>query len=94
MPLTHVVLMKLKPEGDADHLAALLNDLNGRIPGLQSMSAGSNVVPSDRAFDLALVSVFDDLEAMQAYQTHPAHVAVAGEIRAAADQIVAVDFDS
>lgn len=94
MPLTHVVLMKLAPAGDADHLAALLNDLNGKIPGLQSLSAGRNVVPSERAFDLGLVAVFDDHDALQEYQSHPAHVAVAGGIRAAAEQIVAVDFDS
>jgi len=93
--LIHVVMMNLRdPEADADRLAGLLNDLNGQIPELQSMAAGRNVVASDRAWDLALVSRFDDLAAMQAYQTHPAHVAVGAQIRAAATELAAVDFDA
>lgn len=93
--LTHVVMFKLNdPATDGPRLAAALNGLAGQIPGLQSVSAGVNEIPSDRAWDMALVTVFDDLEAMQAYQTHPAHVAAATEIRAAATQIAAVDFTS
>lgn len=92
--LTHVVMMKLAEGADGAHLATQLNGLEGKIPGLQSISAGVDVIGSERSWDLGLVAVFDDLDAMNAYQTHPAHVAVAGEIRAAATQIVAVDFES
>ncbi len=92
--LTHVVMMKLHDPATADELAGLLNGLNGQIPGLVSMSAGPDVLKSERSWDLALVSVFDDMDAMQGYQTHPAHVAVTGRIRECASALAAVDFTS
>ena len=91
--LTHVVLIKLTDPSLADHLAGLLNGLDGQIPGLVSISAGADVVRSERSWDLALVTVFEGMAAMEAYQTHPAHVAVATELRAAASELAAVDFE-
>lgn len=89
---THVVMMKLNDKADAARLCELLNGLNGQIPGMQSMLAGEDVIGSGRSWDMCLVSTFDDRAAMDAYQTHPAHVAVAGEIRAAAAELATVDF--
>lgn len=92
--LTHVVMMKLTDPAEAGRIADLLNGLDGQIPGLVSISAGVDVVRSERSWDLVLVSVFDDMDAMQGYQTHPAHIAVAAEIRAAASELAAVDFEA
>ncbi len=92
--LTHVVMFRLSDPSRAPHLAELLNGLNGQIPDLVSMSAGPDVLGSDRSWDLALVSVFEDMAAMQRYQVHPAHEAVAAEVRAAAADSAAVDFET
>lgn len=91
--LTHVVMIKLTDPSLADHLAGLLNGLDGQIPGMLSISAGADILRTERSWDLVLVTEFEDMAAMQGYQTHPAHVAVAGELRAAASELAAVDFE-
>lgn len=91
--LTHVVMMNLQdPAADGARIAELLNALRGKVPTLRSMSAGTDVIRADRSWDLALVSTFDDVDGLEAYRTHPEHVAVLTQIQAAATQIAAVDF--
>jgi hypothetical protein len=90
--LTHVVMIRLADPSTAPRLVDLLTGLVGQVPGLRSVQAGPNVVPSARAWDFGFVALFDDEAALAAYQVHPAHVAVAGEIRAAATEIAAVDL--
>lgn len=94
--LKHVVFMKLAggPQGEAaGRIAAGLRGLPAQIPQLQALEVGADVVQGERSYDLALIASFADLEAMKAYQVHPAHVAVLAEIKAAASAVAAVDFE-
>ncbi len=50
-----------------------LLSLQGKIEQLLSIEVGIDVLRSERSFDLALITVFDSLDAMKAYQVHPAH---------------------
>jgi hypothetical protein len=54
---------------------------------------GANIVPSERSFDLALVSTFNSLADLQAYQAHPAHVEVGGFMGPLCESIVSVDYE-
>lgn len=94
-PLTHVVLFKLAEPSPAaaDALVARLRSLDGQIPELQQMEVGRNVVHSGRSYDVALITRFAGLAEMQAYQVHPAHVAVVETIRAVTSASVVVDFE-
>lgn len=93
--LTHIVMFKLK-ENTAENIATIRQALLGlkeQIPLIRKVEVGANVVPSDRAYDIALVMVFDSLEDMEAYQVHPAHVAVSTEvIKPRVTSAVAVDY--
>ena len=94
-PLTHVVLFKLRhhsPEA-VDALVQLLRSMEGQIPTLRRLEAGANVVASARAYDIGLVTYFDSLADMEAYQVHPLHQHVSAQLRAASEAIVAVDFE-
>lgn len=94
--LTHVVLFKFKPETTPEQAAGLeaaLKGLPALISEIREFRVGTDVVRSERSYDLALVSGFDDLAAMQRYQIHPDHQAVGAQVRALCSGVVAVDFN-
>lgn len=93
--LTHIVFFKLKDPSAAnlDKAAGVLKALKGRIPSLRSMTAGVDVVRSERSFDVALVAVFDDLAGLEAYRVHPLHVEAANYLKSVSTAIAAVDYE-
>ena len=94
--LTHVVLFKLKdrsPEA-VETTAEVLRGLAGKIASLQAVEVGVNVVPSARAYDIALITRFASLADMELYQVHPIHQGVLAHMREVMETAVAVDFES
>ena len=93
--LTHIVCFKYKadtPESvRADHRSRL-RALKG-IDGIVSLTVGEDVVHSPRSYDMALVVVFSDRPALDAYQKNPQHVPVAQFGASLCDSIVAVDYE-
>lgn len=94
--ITHIVLFKLSnPTGEAvTTVLDKLLSMEGKIPQLRHLEAGSDVIRSERSYDVALVTRFDSLDDLRAYQIHPYH---AGEVlplmRSACSSIVAVDYE-
>ena len=94
--LTHIVLFKLSertPE-NAQKLREVLLGMAGRIPQIRHMEVGVNVVPSERACDVALFQRFDSLPDLQEYQAHPNHQEVLKYIHAVTASRVSVDYES
>lgn len=94
--LTHVVLFKFKPETTAEQAAQLESGLKGLpsvIDEIREFRVGRDIIRSERSYDLGLVSAFDDLEAMQRYQVHPAHQQVVAMVKTLCSGVVAVDFN-
>jgi len=94
--LKHLVFFKFKPEASEEAIADLvasLRGLPGQIPEIREFLVGRDVVRSERSYDLALVSGFDDLAAMNRYQVHPDHQAVVAKVKALCAGVVAVDFE-
>lgn len=94
--LTHVVMFKLKDRSESSMHEARnqLETLAGNIPELQSIEVGTDMIRSERSFDLVLIARFADKAALQAYQVHPVHVPVLAYMREASESIVAVDFEN
>jgi len=90
--LTHVVLFTFASLDHAHEARRRLLTLVGQIPEIQHLEAGVDVVRSERSFDLALITRFASLEAMEAYQVHPAHQEVVAYIKTVATKVVAVDY--
>jgi hypothetical protein len=95
--ITHIVFFKLSeptPEKIAGTREKLLS-MSGKIPELRHLEVGIDVIRSERSYDLALVTRFDSLADLQAYQVHPWH---AGEVlphmKSVCSSIVAVDYES
>lgn len=95
--ITHVVMMKFKPEVTAeaiDELEALLDRLPDIIDEIQSYDFGRDVVRSARSYDFALVSVFANLDTLKHYQDHPEHQVVVRKLGSMCEQIAAVDYEN
>ncbi|MBK8987310.1 MAG: Dabb family protein [Chloroflexi bacterium] len=94
--ITHVVMFKLEDGSDASIQRAIekIHALAGNVPSLRSLEVGQNVIPSARAYDLALIARFDDLAGLEAYRTHPEHLPVLAYMRAVSETSAAVDFES
>jgi len=94
--LKHVVFMKFRSgtsEADLTRLEKGLAALPGKIPEIKSFEFGRDTLHTERSYDFALVSAFDDLESMKRYQVHPDHVVVLQIVRELCESILAVDFN-
>jgi stress responsive alpha/beta barrel protein len=95
--ITHIVFFKLKDKSPASLQAAKekLLSMNGKIDLLRHLEAGTDVIRSERSYDVALVTRFDSLADLQAYQVHPYHANEVGAyMKAASESVVAVDYES
>ena len=93
--IKHIVFMKFKKgvtDKDIAELEKLMAGLPGRIPEIKEYQFGRDVVRSERSYDFALVSAFDDLEALKRYQPHPDHQPVLAKVKEMSEAILAVDF--
>ncbi|MFI9269728.1 Dabb family protein [Kitasatospora sp. NPDC052896] len=95
--IRHLVLFKLNDgiaKDDERALAAAegFEGLDQQIPELLEWQTGWNISPREVAYDYAINSLVADQDALQAYATHPAHVAAAARWREIATLVVA-DFE-
>jgi len=97
MMITHIVFFKLihrSPESLAKARNVLMS-MAGKIPQLRYLEVGVDVLHSPRSYDLALITKFDSLEDLEAYQVDPYHrEEVVKYIKTVTDSSVAVDYES
>ncbi len=79
--VTHIVLMNLHDTNDCDFVSKQVHSLAGRVPGLSEVRGGSSVVQLKTTWDLGFMMQFTDENSVLNYQTHPAHIVVAGHIK-------------
>lgn len=91
--IRHIVLFKLNDRADAEEAAATLRGMDGKIESLRSLEAGVNVVESDRAYDVAVHTTFDDLAGLKIYADHEVHAPVIKRMRELSSSIVAIDYE-
>jgi len=93
--IKHVVFMKFKAgvtEKDIEDLEKAMAKLPGSVPEIKEYQFGRDIVRSERSYDFALVSAFEDLEALKRYQPHPDHRPVLAKVKEICENILAVDF--
>ena len=94
---THIVFFKFTdPSREMiEQTRDLLLSMEGNIPLLRHLEVGVDVIRSERSYDLALVTRFDSLDDLQAYQVHPYHAdEVVPFMKANCNSVVAVDYES
>ena len=99
-PIVHIVSWRLNGATPADRarqaerIVSAFQAGRADIPGLLRLDVGRNVVDAPDAWDVALCMVFASRADLDAYQRHPAHLAIkalVGPMRSARAQ---VDFES
>jgi len=91
--IKHVIMWKFR-EGQKEAMEEFLTRLkalNGVIPQIVSMEVGVSCNP-DNNFDAVLISTYDSMEDMKAYQNDPRHVEVSQLCKAIRTERAAVDF--
>ena len=93
--ITHIVLFKLKErtEQGIEQAKDLLLSMEGKVEQLRYLEVGVDLIHSERSADIALVTKFDSLEDLQAYQVHPYHAGeVAAYMKGVCSTVVTADY--
>ena len=94
--LTHIVVWKYRADVSEttreDHRTQL-RGLRHIVPGIQSLSVGSDVLHSPKSYDTGLVAIFDDRSVLDAYTVHPDHVKVVEFGHSVLETMAKVDFE-
>ncbi|WP_461615776.1 Dabb family protein [Clostridium sp. Marseille-QA1073] len=92
---THIVFFKLK-EATYENLQKAKNillSMEGNIPMLKYLEVGVDELHTERSYDIVLITRFDSLNDMNAYQIHLYHVAqVLAPLKDMIESSKAVDY--
>ncbi|MCQ6560799.1 Dabb family protein [Paenibacillus mendelii] len=94
--ITHIVMFKLK-DNSAENVAQtvqILRNMEGKIDELISIEVGTDILHSERSYDIALVTKFESMDALSAYQVHPVHQKVIEHMTQVREASVSVDYES
>ncbi|MCO6181080.1 Dabb family protein [Ciceribacter sp. RN22] len=86
-PVRHIVMWNVAGDTAEERATAIeivrnaFEALRGRIPGLTSLEIGIDHSRIDYACDMVLVTDFDNEASLQAYATHPLHLAVRDQLQ-------------
>lgn len=86
-PVRHIVMWNVAGDTAEERATAIeivrnaFEALRGRIPGLTSLEIGIDYSRIDYACDMVLVTDFDSEASLQAYATHPLHLAVRDQLQ-------------
>lgn len=94
--ITHIVFFKLKDgsEENVARAAQVLKDMEGKIEVLKSIEVGIDVLHSERSYDIALITKFESMEALEVYQVHPVHKKIIEYMLQVREASISVDFES
>jgi hypothetical protein len=97
--IKHLVMWRLDETaggkaGNALKLKLLLEGLNGRIPGLLKLEIGIDFSQEGDSSDVVLYSEFENRQALDAYQVHPAHAEVAPFVKSVRAERRVVDYET
>lgn len=97
--VTHIVMWSFVPElsgeekkAAGEKMKALLEPIRALVPGTLDIRVNVNALESSNR-EVMLFSTFETVEALQAYQTHPAHVEAGKYIRSVTCDRACMDFE-
>lgn len=94
--IKHIVLFKLKDisvDGVKKANKTLLS-MKGKIMELKKIEVGIDITRSDRSYDIVLITRFENIQDLKAYQMNPLHMEVADYMVSVAESIVVVDYET
>lgn len=94
--IRHIVFFKFKDSIRDDEVRKLedgLGALPARIPEIRQYEMGRDITGSEREFDFALVSSFDDIDSLHRYRVHPEHQKILKLVDEICSSVNSVDFE-
>ena len=98
--IKHIVLWTFLDQAEGrskqenmDWVKASLLDLRPIIPELLSMEVGQDIGVGRDTCDMALITTFADVAALDTYQHHPAHKAISAYVAKVRASRACVDFE-
>ena len=93
--ITHIVLFKLKDRSEQSiaRTAQVLKDMEGKIEELKFLEVGVDIIHSERSYDIALVTKFESMDGLNAYQVHPVHKKVIEHMAEVRESSASVDYE-
>ena len=93
--IKHIVCWRFAPENKQENIEEAkrrLLTLPALVKEIRFFDVGINFNDSEFAYDMVLVSEFDDKEALEHYQNNPEHKEVSAFIRSVITQRAVVDY--
>lgn len=98
--INHVVLFKLKEFENEDQKAVVRNkiknallSLKDKVEELKYIEVGQNHELNSASFDICLITHFESLKDLDAYQVHPEHLKVVEVVKPNVASRAVVDFE-
>jgi len=99
--INHIVMIKLKPFSGKEEKLEKANEIKKALEALPALikeikfyEVGLNIIESERASDIVLLSKFDNLEDLDTYRVHPEHQKVVTLIGEYAEKVTASDYEN
>ena len=95
MSLQHIVWLKKKDDCSQQQMQVLLEEvcsLTNVISQIQSINSGTNITDRADGYTHGIIVTVADQQALEAYISHPAHVAIGKKLIKNAD-ILAMDYE-
>ena len=92
--ITNTLLLKLKDRNkeNISKTMDVLLSMQGKIEVLRDLKVAADIRHGPSSYDLMLIVKFDSMEDLNAYLTHPAHLAVGKYIAGVVDASAAVCY--
>ncbi len=77
--IKHIVMFNFKNQNKDKNIKKakeMLNGLINTVPSLKNIEVGINFSKEDRAMDLSIITLFDNIEGLEEYANHPEHLKV------------------
>jgi hypothetical protein len=93
--IKHIVLFKLSEKNpeNLEKAVSSLKSLEGNIETLRFIEVGIDFKESEKSYDIALTTHFDNKEGLETYAKHPNHLPVVEVMQALCSQRVVVDYE-
>ena len=97
--IRHVVAWRLRAtdpaqkEADAAEIVRVLSALRETVPSVKELNVGANMAYFEKNWDVVLVADYETLADLEAYQTHPEHVAAAPVVASRVSDRASVDIE-
>ncbi|MGD2033714.1 MAG: Dabb family protein [Bacteroidales bacterium] len=95
--IKHIVMFKLpnnnRKEQNVLELKDKLDGLNNKIPEIKSLETGVNISPRSSAFDLVLITEFNNQDDLDRYRVHPDHQGILAFLDEIKEDAIVVDYE-